>query len=128
MTITQVIQNVEQMRSPTGEAELLISFINDLEWRIKREIIDNSEDGDGYPFFGYSSENDMNTELLAPPPYDEVYVQYCCYKMDLRENQIANANNSLERFENILDNLSRYWIRTHFPKQRSLLKSDIYGI
>lgn len=128
MTINQVIQNVEQLRSPTGDAELLISFINELEWRIKREIIDTAEDGEDYLFTGYSSEKDMETELLAPPPYDDVYVQFCCYRMDLRENQIASANNSIERFEMIYDRFSRYWIREHCPKQRAEFKSYIYGI
>lgn len=127
MTIQQAIDRISETRSPGDDVLFYIRTINDMEWRIKREIINACEGREAFRFSGYTFE-DLHRELIAPQPYDEIYVWACIYRLDQRENQIANMNNSQKMVDELFSGLSRYWIRRHRPLKRTRMRSAIYEV
>lgn len=119
MTISEVIREYNGLRRRPLPPQTVIRIVNGMEDRIKKEIVDHCRDSEDYPFEGYT-EADLETELIAPRPYDMVYVWAVCYKHDLRENQVQNASNSYSMMEDIFGKLASYWIRNHEPKKRQL--------
>lgn len=119
MKVSEVIQEYQELRKRPMPTGTLLRIINATEERIKTEIIDHCADAEDYTFTGYTIE-DLEEELLAPAPYDRIYVWACCYKHDLRENQVQNASNSYSIMEDIYKKLSSWWIRNHEPKRRQL--------
>lgn len=128
MTIQQVIDRVSELRSPSEELGFFIRCINEVERRIKREIVDGCEGREAYRFGGGYTFADIHRELIAPEPWDDIYVWGCILRLDQKENQIKNMNNSENKFDELLDGLARYWIRTHKPLPAPNLHSSVYGV
>lgn len=80
------------------EPELVKSFDTAADWL--RYHIDNF---------------DMNTELLAPEPYDEVYVYYIEQRIALMNSDAKRYNLATDSFNNQLLAFLQYYNRTHEP-------------
>lgn len=74
---------------------------------------------DDADFTGYTDDTAQDTELLAPYPYDEIYVHYINRQIDLQNQELDKYNNDTSLFNNAYDTLGDFWTRTHMPKQRS---------
>ena len=93
MKISEAITMLDRQKVNTFDTEEKLGWINELEWRIKREIIDTHEQGELYPFDGYAGEESLEQQLLAPAPWDMVYVRWMEAMIDYR-------NGESERYEN----------------------------
>lgn len=60
-------------------------------------------------------ENDLETELLAPYPYDEMYVKYLEMKIDEINGETARYNNSATLFNDLLADYIKHYHKTHTP-------------
>lgn len=60
-------------------------------------------------------ENDLETELLAPYPYDEMYVKYLEMKVDEQNGETARYNNSATLFNDLLADYVKHYHKTHRP-------------
>ena len=60
-------------------------------------------------------ENDLETELLAPYPYDEMYVKYLEMKIDEQNGETARYNNSAILFNDLLADYVKHYHKTHRP-------------
>ncbi len=128
MTIQNVIDCVTEQRSERKcTSEFIIDKINEIEWKIKREIIDVHEGSERYPFNGYGS-NDHNTELIAPVPYSSLYVKWVLYQLDVSNNAIIDASNSLSLFNKEYYAFSGWYTRNNMPLSRGNIKSAGYHI
>lgn len=125
MKIRDVIAEYEGLRQSPMPANTLVKIISRTEEEIKKNIVNIAEDAEDYPFEGYTVA-DLDRELLAPPPYDMIYVWACCEKHDLRENQTLNAANSRELYRDIFGKLSAYWMRAHRPKKTVFVDTAEY--
>lgn len=124
MTIRQVIDRVHLLRDPTIDDGGLLLIINQIEAEIERKII-HPRDAE-IAFKGYSEEN-MDTELKVPFPFDDVYIKGCVKEIDARENQIANYNNSERLYKEVFGELAAWWTRTH-RQPNSRMHSQWWGI
>ena len=62
---------------------------------------------------------DTDTKLIAPHPYDEVYVLYLQSQIDLGNMEIAKYNNAKALFNQAYITYTDHYNRTHMPKQVS---------
>lgn len=128
MTVQEIIQRVKSIKQPADDIDnLLIQYINDAEWKVKREIVDRAEDAGDYPFSGIT-EADRDKEMLAPDPYAKLYIHYCVWQLEIRDNNALSANNASARFEEAWKELAAYWRRMHIPVHKGNIHSNYFGI
>lgn len=115
MTLLEAINRIDVLK-PNGYTQAeKIQWLSNLEGIIKREIIDTHEGGEGIAFNGYTEETSLTTELLAPAPYDDVYLRYLETQIDYANGEYGKYNNSMEAYNTAYSNFQRYYNRTHMP-------------
>lgn len=119
MTIIEVITDVDALHPNGYDQPNKIAWLSSLDGRIKDEIIDTHEGGDGVPFNGYNAK-DINTELIVPRPYDEVYRYWLEAQMDYANGEYTKYNNSMAMFNNAYTAFERHYHKTHMPKGKSI--------
>ena len=144
MRIQEALDKIDLMRPNMVKKQLKIAALSELDGLIRREIIDNHGNGkrpmtlmekiiflppeeraeadeeqeEETEFAGYNIETDPSTELLAPFPYDEIYLYWLASKVDFQNLEMDKYNNDRVLFNNAWETLSDWWTRTHMPRQR----------
>lgn len=145
MKIQEALDRIDIMRPNMMPKHFKIAALSELDGLIHREIIKNHTSGQPRPmtlmeqiinlspedrqippegpepeedFTGYTVETDPGTELLAPFPYDEIYLYWLASKVDFQNLEMDKFNNDRTMFNNSWEALSDWYTRTHMPKQR----------
>lgn len=84
-----------------------------------RDIIETHEDAEQVKFNGYDSNTSLDTELIAPAPYDEMYVRWLEAQIDYANGEIGKYNNSIAVFNTAVTNFRNYYNRQHLPLQKN---------
>ncbi|MBR3975291.1 MAG: hypothetical protein IKJ88_05460 [Clostridia bacterium] len=128
MTIQDVIERLQMLRSEHKFTnDFILQKINEIEWKIKREIIDTHEGGDKYPFDGYNA-CELNVKLIAPAPYSELYIKWVLYQFELVNNAMVNASNSYALFNNDYSAYSLWYTKNNMPISKGNIHSGGYNI
>ena len=116
MTIIEMITDVDAMK-PNGYDQIYkIQWLSHLDGRIKNEIIDIHEGGEDVTFNGYNAETPLDTELIVPHPYDDVYRYWLEAQIDYANGEYAKYNNSMSMFNEAYSAYNRYYHKHHMPK------------
>lgn len=116
MKIIDAISRVDALYFNTFSVAEKIGWLSKADWMIKRHILDTHE-GQETDFRGYTPETDLQTELLAPVPYDEMYLPWLQAQMELALKETENYNASILTFNTEYEAFENYYNRTHMPKQ-----------
>jgi hypothetical protein len=116
MTIIEAITRSDALKPNVYSQEEKIKWLSTLDGNIKSEIIDTHEGGESVEFNGYDTETDVNTVLIVPAPYDEVYIHWIGAKIDYNNAETKKYNNSMMTFNTAYSDFSKYYNRTHMPK------------
>lgn len=123
MTIKEAINQADMLRAGNTcserEKRLWLSAIDGI---IKKEIIDTHEGCENVSFSGYDTDTDGDTVLIAPAPYDELYISYLMAKIDLACSEYAAYNNTNALFETQYRRFAAYWNRTHISNGAKTMK------
>ena len=120
MTIIELITDVDEMKPNGYEQIYKIQWLSQLDGRIKDEIIDTHEGGEGVSFSGYDASTPLATELLVTQPYDDVYRYWLEAQIDYANGEYTKYNNSMSMFNEAYSAYSRYYNKTHMPKGKSI--------
>ena len=115
MTIMEAIYRADTQKPNVCSQEEKIRWLAALDGVVKAEIIDTHEGGDGAAFNGYDAITDLNTELLIPAPYDEVYIHWLEMHIDYANSEFGKYNNSIAMYNTAYANFEKYYNRTHMP-------------
>lgn len=115
MTITEAIAMIDSIKPNTYTHAQKISWLSTLDEMIKKEIIDTHEGGEAVDFSGYGEDTNINTPLLVPSPYDELYIFWMESKIDYWNGESAKYNNSITMFNNAYSTYQEYYNRLHRP-------------
>lgn len=115
MTIIEAINKTDALKSNTYTQDEKIAWLNNLEWRIKQEVIDTHEGGKNVTFTGYDGDSDVTTKLIAEAPHDEVYLLWLQAQIDYYNGEIKKYNLSITMFNTAYDGFCNYYNRTHMP-------------
>lgn len=119
MTIIEAISNIDALKTNAYTQSDKVKWLSRLDWRVKREIIDTHE-GESVSFTGYDDDTDLDTVLLVPAPYDEVYLLWLEAQIDYTNGEYDKYNNSITMFNTAYSDYERYYNRTNMPKGISL--------
>lgn len=120
MTIREVIAQVDGRLANTYEQKEKINWLSQLDQRVKTLIIDTHEGAENISFSGYDTQTDLDTQLLVPAPFDDMYLRWL-------EAQIYYANQEEDRCNNATDAFDVLWAeywndynRKHMPLGQKL--------
>lgn len=114
MTAEEAINRCDNLKPNQYSAEDKIQWLNDIENQIKIEIIDTHEGFEDVAFHGYTVEN-MDAELIAKPPYSDLYIKYLMAQIDFCNGETSRYNNSALMFNMAYQSFASYYNRTHMP-------------
>ena len=128
MTIMGVITLLQSVKPHQYSEDTVIHWISDLEGLLYREIVCGHEmpvDEVGYaveiPHGPYDPEQDMDTVLMVPEPYSDVYVKYLAAQIDYHNAEFARYNNSMVMYNMALSALADWHNRNHMPLQNNYI-------
>ena len=119
MTIIEAINSTDALKTNAVTQSDKVKWLSRLDWRIKRDIIDTHEGG-SISFSGYDDDTALDTELLAPAPYDEMYLRWLEAQMDYANGEYDRYNNSITMFNTAYSDYERYYNRMNMPKGKKL--------
>lgn len=115
MTIQEAIERTDELKFNTYSTAEKILWLSRLDWDIARNILDTHQGREGFGFFGYDQDTDPETVLLAPQPYDQMYLRYLESQIDYHNGENARYNVSSMLFNNQYEAYANYYKRTHLP-------------
>lgn len=115
MTISEAISRTDDVKPNAYPEAKKILWLSELDGMIKAEIIDTHHDGEHITFAGYDIDTDVTTKLLAPAPYDVLYLRYLEMKIDYSNGEYNKYNNSLSMFNAAYTAFANFYNRTHMP-------------
>ena len=118
MTIIEAINKIDSLKHNTYNQNDKVEWLSRADWMIKRHIIDTHEGG--VEFSGYDGSTDLQKELLAPAPYDELYLRWMEAQIDYNNGEYSKYNNSIDMFNTAYEAFQNYYNRTHMPIGKSL--------
>lgn len=121
MTIFEAITKIDAIK-PNNYSELdKVKWLSELDGKIKAEVIDTHEGGQNIPFNGYDDETDIEaTKLLAPYPYDDLYIKWLESQIDYANAEYGKYNNSSIAYNTAYTAFERYYNRQNMPIQNKL--------
>lgn len=116
MTIMDALYRIDELKPNSYSQPEKIKWLSSLDGVIKSEIIDTHESGEDIEFSGYGEDADLSTVLLAPAPYDDIYIKWLEAMIDYTNGEYGKYNNSLVAYNDAYDLYQRHYNRTHMPK------------
>ena len=114
MTIIEAINKIDSLKPNAYTQTDKIRWLSLLDGRVKEEVIDTHEGAENTTFNGYNDE-ELETELLIPYPYDEVYSLWLEAQIDYANNEYGRYNNSIAMFNATYSSYERWYNRNHMP-------------
>lgn len=115
MTVLEAITELDNIKPNNYSQAQKIRWLSRLDGRITAEIINAHEEGDGAAFAGYD-EVATGAVLLAPAPYDDLYLRWLEAQIDFANNEYAKYNNSAAAFNAAYAEFAGHYHRSHTPK------------
>lgn len=119
MTIQELIDKVQEEKPNTFDNEKLVSFVNEVEWAVAEELRKN--------FVPYT-ENDFTEDLLAPAPYDRLYVSYLKAMIDYSNEEYASYQLNEEQYNIDFTEFENFVVRTGLDHDNLFFPHRFRGI
>lgn len=116
MTILEAINRVDTTKPNSYTQTEKVDWLSTLDGIIKKEIIDTHEGGENIVFEGYTPDTSLDTVLLVPAPYDDIYIRWLESRIDYANGEYGKYNNSATAYNTALETYSLYYNRNNMPK------------
>lgn len=99
MTLRDLINKISEEKPNSFSEAKLISFVNEVEAEVAEEL--NEAEA---PVYKYEHDDELDKVLLAPAPYDRLYVSYVKAMIDYtNEEYDSYANNQAQHVQDFRD-------------------------
>jgi hypothetical protein len=120
MTIIEAINKVDVLKPNNYTQSQKVRWLSNLDGIIKKEIIDTHKGGESVIFNGYNEDTLIETVLLVPAPYDDLYIKWLEAQIDYNNAEYGKYNNSVTAYNTAYSAFERYYNRHNMPIQRKL--------
>ena len=115
MTIAQALSQSSAWKPGPFTGADKTAWLSQLDGQIDAELIRTHEGAPEEEFAPYTAETDADTELIAPAPYDKMYVTFLMAQMDFYAADYDKFNNMQRRFEAEYQEFASWYNRRHMP-------------
>jgi hypothetical protein len=116
MKIIEAINRLDALKHNTYTQIDKVKWLSRVDGMVKRHIIDTHEGSEDVTFSGYDENTDLQTELLVPTPYDDLYLRWMEAMIDFHNGEYGKYNNAVDMFNTSYGSYQSYYNRTHMPK------------
>lgn len=117
MTVKEVKDKLAALKPHAYSDDEVMAWLSRVEGRIFLEVVKTHENPALITYSGYSALTPDETVLIAPEPYDELYLFYLMAQVDLHNQEYLKYNNSVLQFNTAYQAFANYWHRTFLPIQ-----------
>lgn len=118
MKIIQAINRLDALIFNTYEQSDKLEWLSRLDTMVKKQIIDTHEGAEDIVFTEYDDSTDLNTELLVPAPYDEMYLRWLEAQIHYHNGEYDKYNNAIIMFNAAFEAYQAHYTRNHLPVVR----------
>lgn len=115
MTIAEAINKIDSIKPNNYSLPEKISWLSNLDGKIKIDIIDTHEGHEKVSFSGYNEDVNMETVLLVPAPFDNIYLRWLEAQIDYANSEYTKYNNSITMYNTEYDEFAKYYTRNNMP-------------
>ena len=119
MTVIEAINMVDALQPNMFTKADKVGWLSRLDMRVQHQILDTPEYNEGeeeIDFQGYTVDTDDDTEMLAPPPYDEMYVHWLEAQINYYNMEYDGFNAANLLFNTNWDEYRNWYNKYHMPK------------
>ena len=110
MTFMEAVNRVDAVKPNVYELEEKLRWLSVLDGIVKKEIMDTHEGAEAV-----LPEADTDRELLAPHPYDGMYIHWLEAQIDYAGGEYGKYNSSMAMFRAVYEAYEKYYHRLHKP-------------
>ena len=110
MTIREVLTRVDNLVTNAVEEEVKLQWLKNIEDKIYKEIVLTHENPVEMTNF-----EDMESELIAKSPYDNLYISYLVAKIFEYTFETVRYNNAIIVFNQEYREFANYYNRENMP-------------
>ena len=114
MKIIDAIALCDDLKANSYDYEHKLAWLSKLDMMIQRSIIDVHEGGE-VKCRGYDADTDGRTELLAPAPFDVIYLHWLKAQIDMENGDYAKYNADIALFNAEFAAFESDYHRNHVP-------------
>lgn len=100
-----------------------VRWLSELDHMFYIDTIDNPT-GTAEAFTGYNVETDLDTKLLAPDAFSEMYIMWLVSKIDYSNNDTARYNNDIAQFESVKTKFVDWYNRSNEHRNTDVMRWD----
>ena len=119
MTILEAINRVDSTKPNSYTQIEKVDWLSTIDGIVKSEIIDTHEGGEDVIYEGYNVDTGLDTELLIPAPYDDVYIRWLEARIDYANGEYNKYNNSKTAYNDAFELYANHYNRKHMPKGKT---------
>lgn len=119
MKIIDAVNRIDSLKHNTYTNADKVAWLSRLDSMVKKLIIDTHERADEVIFTGYDDSTDLQTELLVPEPFDEVYLRWLEAQIDYHNGEYGKYNNAIAMYNTAYEAYRNDYNRTHMPLGKS---------
>ena len=118
MKIIEAINGLDALKFNTYSQDDKIQWLSRLDNMVKKQIIDTHEGAESVSFGGYTADTPLDTVLLVPAPWDEVYLRWLEAQIDYHNGEYDKYNNAIIMFNTAFEAYQKHYNSAHKPVQR----------
>jgi len=115
MTIREAIDKIDVLLHNTYSTEEKVAWLSKLDWMVMKQVILTHAGAKDVVFDGYTTDTDMDTELLIPEPYCEAYTKWLEAQIHYNNAEYPKYNNAILMFNAEYEAYGAEYNRTHRP-------------
>ena len=113
MTLREALDRADSLSPCRASEAERIAWLDSVDRTVCAEIT-------GGDFDGYTVDSPAETQLLVPPPYDELYLRALEARGAYAGGEIDRYNNAAALYQALWNAYARSYIRTHRPGRREM--------
>ena len=115
MTITEAITKLDALKCNTYSRRDKLDWLCQADWRIYREVLQPCLGEAAAPFAGYDEDTAPETPLLAPAPFDELYLRWMEAQIDYHNGEFGRYNNAVILYNRAFSAYQSHVLQQHTP-------------
>lgn len=119
MKVIEAINRFDNLEFNTYSQTDKVEWLSRLDGAVKQKIIDTHEGGENVSFTGYTAGKDLETVLLVPAPYDDIYLRWMEAQVHYYNGEIDKFNAAIIMYNTAFDAYANYYKQHHMPRSRT---------
>lgn len=118
MTIKDAIKRIDELLHNTYSQENKITWLSRVDHMVYNHIVKTHEGAEDISFSGYNETTDIDTVLLVPEPYSELYIRWLESQIHYANGEYGKYNNAVIMFNTEYESYANYYNRNNMPTNK----------